>query len=130
MVPKCDLPMSMRDLRPISLCNVVYKILAKILVNRLQRVLPKCISKEHSGFISGRTILDNVMVATEIIHYLKCKTGGRKGEAALKIDINKAYDRVEWGYLFAIMERLGFDQQWIVWMRTCVTTVNYSILMN
>lgn len=69
LIPKCDSLMSMKDLRPITLCNVVYKILSKALANRLQLVLSKCISEEQSGFISGRSILDNVLVASEIIHY-------------------------------------------------------------
>ncbi|MCI14674.1 CNGC5-like protein, partial [Trifolium medium] len=63
LVPKCDHPNSMRDLRPISLCNVVYKILAKTLANRLQSVLDKCISVEQSGFVAGRSITDNVIIA-------------------------------------------------------------------
>lgn len=79
LVPNCVMPISMRDLRPISLCSVVYTILAKTLANRLQRVLSKCIFEEQSGFVSGRSVLDNVSVVSEIIHHLKCKTGGRKG---------------------------------------------------
>jgi len=120
----------MRDLRPISLCNVVYKILAKTLANRLQRVLDKCILIEQSGFVAGTTITDNILIASEIIHYLKCKTRGNKGEAALKIDINKAYDRVDWNYLFSIMKKMGFSPIWIKWMRMCVTTVSYHVLVN
>lgn len=120
----------MKDLRPISLCNVVYKILAKTLANRLQKILPKCISGEQAGFVSGRSIVDNVLIASEIIHHLRCKTGGKKGEATLKIDIRKAYDKVEWNYLLAILERMRFASQWITWMKMCFTTINYSILMN
>lgn len=71
-----------------------------------------------------------MLVASEIIHYLNCKTGGLRREAALKIDISKAYDRVDWGYLFAIMDKMGFDSKWIGWMKLCITTINYSIMMN
>lgn len=66
--------------------------------------LAKCISKEQSGFVSGRSILDNVLVAAEIIHYLRCKIGGKKAEAALKIDISKSCDRADRGYLLAILQ--------------------------
>lgn len=99
LIPKIDNPTSMRDMRPISLCNVLYKILAKVLTNRLKKVLSKCISEERSAFVEGRSILDNVLTAFEIIHHMKYKTKGAKGEVALKIDINKAYDRVDWGFL-------------------------------
>lgn len=74
LISKCEHPSSMKDLRLISLCNVIYKILAKVLANRLKEVIGKCISEEQSAFITGRSILDNALVASEIIHYLKCKT--------------------------------------------------------
>lgn len=64
---------SMRDLRPISICNIVYKILAKVLANRMKRVIFKCISEEQSAFIEGRSIIENALIASEIIHYMKCK---------------------------------------------------------
>lgn len=99
LIPECDQPNSMGDWRPISLCNVIYKLLSKMLANRLKRVLHKCISIEQTAFITERSILDNVVVANEIIHYLKCKSKGRQGEMALKIDIKKACDRMDWGYL-------------------------------
>lgn len=95
LIPKVDSPSPMRDLRPISLCNVLYKIVAKVLANRLKKLLPKCISEEQSAFVEGRSILDNVLIAFEIIHHMKCKTKGARGEVALKIDISKAYDRVD-----------------------------------
>lgn len=92
LIPKCDNPSSMRDLRPISLCNVIYKILAKTLANRLAKVISVCISEEQSAFISGRSIVDNALIATELLHYMKCKRNGVRGDAALKLDVSKAYD--------------------------------------
>ncbi|WJX44074.1 hypothetical protein P8452_31099 [Trifolium repens] len=130
LVPKCDNPLSMKDLRPISLCNVLYKMVSKLLANRMKRCLVKCVSEEQSAFIEGRSILDNALIAIEIIHALKRKTQGSKGELALKIDISKAYDRVDWGFLRGMLERLGFSNQWINWMMLCVSSVNYSVLVN
>jgi hypothetical protein len=130
LIPKCDRPTSMKDLRPISLCNVLYKMVSKMLANRLKVWLAKCVSEEQSAFLEGRSILDNALIAIEVIHALKRKTHGRKGNLALKIDISKAYDRVDWGFMRGILERLGFASQWIHWMMLCVSSVNYFVLVN
>ncbi|GAU14651.1 hypothetical protein TSUD_97150 [Trifolium subterraneum] len=120
LIPKCDNPTSMKDLRPISLCNVLYKMISKVLANRLKCCLDKCVSQEQSAFVEGRSILDNALIATEVIHALKRKTKGRRGELALKIDISKAYDKVDWGFLRGVMTRMGFTDVWIRWVMMCV----------
>ncbi|GAU17164.1 hypothetical protein TSUD_177940 [Trifolium subterraneum] len=130
LIPKCDNPTSMKDLRPISLCNVLYKMISKVLANRLKCCLDKCVSQEQSAFIEGRSILDNALIATEVIHALKRKTQGKRGELALKIDISKAYDKVDWGFLRGVMTKMGFTAVWIRWVMMCVSSVNYSVLMN
>ncbi|GAU20296.1 hypothetical protein TSUD_337770 [Trifolium subterraneum] len=107
LIPKCDNPTSMKDLRPISLCNVLYKMISKVLANRLKCCLDKCVSQEQSTFVEGRSILDNSLIATEVIHALKRKTKGRRGELTLKIDISKAYDKEDWGFLRGVMTRMG-----------------------
>jgi hypothetical protein len=84
LIPKIDNPTSMKDLRPISLCNVIYKIISKVLANRLKLLLNMYISLEQSAFVADRSILDNVTVAMETIHHMKCKTRGKVGEVALK----------------------------------------------
>ncbi|GAU45528.1 hypothetical protein TSUD_400750 [Trifolium subterraneum] len=130
LIPKCDNPTSMKDLRPISLCNVLYKMIFKVLANRLKCCLDKCVSQEQSAFVEGRSIRDNALIATEVIHSLKRKTTGRRGELALKIDISKAYDKVDWGFLRRVMTKMGFTDVWIRWVMMCVSSVNYSVLMN
>lgn len=109
LIPKCESPQSTKDLHPISLCNVIYKILSKVLCNRLKKVLPELVDKAQSAFISGRTIQDNILIAFVTIHMMKGKTKGKKGDVALKIDISKAYNRVDWGYLRDVLYRLGFS---------------------
>lgn len=74
LIPRCDSPKSMKDLQPISLCNVLYKVVSKVLANRLRRVISKCISEEQSTFVEERSILHNAMVTMEVVHHMKCKT--------------------------------------------------------
>jgi len=95
LIPKGNNQESMKDWRPIALCNVLYKVVAKVLANRLKLVLDKCISANQSAFVPGRSILDNAMAAIEIVHYLKSKEKGKNYDAALKLDISKAYDRID-----------------------------------
>jgi rRNA-processing protein FCF1 len=76
---------------------VLYKIISKVLANRLKPFLPQCISQEQSALVENRSIVDNVMIASEIIHRMKCRTKGKMGEVALKIDISKAYVGWIWG---------------------------------
>jgi hypothetical protein len=116
LIPKGDVQTSMKDWRPIALCNVIYKLVAKVLANRLKHVLNKCISANQSAFVPGRSILDNAMAAIEIVHFMKSKTRGKLGEVALKLDISKAYDRIDWEYLRGIMCKMGFSTQWISWI--------------
>ena len=113
LIPKIDCPTTMKDFRPISLCNVLYKIMAKVLANRLKLLLPSIINESQSAFVPRRSITDNVIATFEVIHHMKRKSQSNVGEVALKIDISKAYDRIKWGYLRAIMLKMGFVTQWV-----------------
>ena len=111
------------DYRPISLCNVLYKIAAKVLANRLKGILPVMSSEEQSAFVPGRLITDNVLIAYELSHYLLNKRRGKEGIAAVKADMSKAYDRGEWNFLAAMLCKLGFKQHWVDLIMKCVTSV-------
>ena len=95
LISKVECPIEIKQYRHTSLCQVVYKALAKILVNRLKPFLSRCISKNQSAFVPGRQILDNVILSHELMHFLKNKRHGKVGSMAVKLDMSKAHDRVE-----------------------------------
>ena len=130
LIPKMLNPTCLKNFRPISLCSVIYKIISKILANRLKPILDICISNTQSTFIPDRQILDNVIIAHEYMHYLKNKRQGLDGYMAIKLDMAKANDRVEWHFLQAAMQKMGLCSQWINWITRCMQTVTYSFNCN
>ncbi|KAL5782553.1 hypothetical protein ACOSP7_007582 [Xanthoceras sorbifolium] len=130
LILKIEHAVNMGDFRPISLCNVIYKIISKVLTNRLRGVLGELVSETQSAFIPGRSIFDNAIVGFECMHALKRKRKGKVGLLGLKLDMAKAYDRVEWWFLRAMLLTLGFPPAWVRIIMECVLTVKYSFLIN
>ena len=116
-----------KDLRPISLVGGLYKILSKVLANRIKRVMDKVISKSQNAFVEGRRILDAVLIANEIVDSTM-----RRKESGLvcKLDIEKAYDSIKWDFLLQVMGRMGFESRWLSWIKWCISTVSFSVLIN
>ena len=127
LVPKKANPSNLNEFRPISLVGCVYKILSKVLANRLKKVLSSVIDFNQSAFLEGRGLLESVLVANEMVDYLmKAKKSG----VFVKVDFEKAYDSVDWKFLYYMMGRLGFNCKWIRWIRACLELATVSVLVN
>jgi hypothetical protein len=130
LIPKIDQPETLKDFRPISLCTVIYKVISKCMVNRLRPILGDIVSINQSAFVSGRLIMDNALVAFECLHFIEHNTNTEKNFCAYKLDLSKAYERVDWDFLKKVMQRLGFSHQWVDWIMSCVTSVRYQVKFN
>ena len=120
----------MFDFRPISLCNVLYKIYSKVLANRLKKFLPSLITEHQSAFTKERLISNNIMVAFETLHHMKQHNSGKDGFMTIKLDMSKVHDRVGWVYLEKLLEKMGFCARWVALMMSCVKMVSYFIMVN
>lgn len=106
LIPKVDNPDKINQFRPISVCNVIYKVITKIIANRLKPLLDGLISPTQCSFVPGRHSADNIIIAQEIIH-TRANKKGKKGFVALKIDLEKAYDRLNWDFLDNTIKEIG-----------------------
>ncbi|PKI71328.1 hypothetical protein CRG98_008328 [Punica granatum] len=129
LVTKCQGASTFKDFRPISLCNVCYKVISKIIANMLKPLLERIISPNQTAFIEGRWINENGLLAQEILHTMR-KTKARRGWFGMKIDFTKVFDKLEWSFIIKILERLGFHQIFISWIFQCISTTTFSILLN
>ncbi|RVW99876.1 LINE-1 reverse transcriptase-like [Vitis vinifera] len=117
----------LKDFRPISLVGGLYKWLAKVLANRMKGVLAKVISTSQNDFVEGQQIMDAVLVANETIDSI---VKSNRGAILYKLDIEKVYDHVDWDFLLAVMEKMGFGERWCRWIKWCLSTVRYSVMVN
>jgi hypothetical protein len=117
LVPKKDHPRVLSDYRPICLVSSLYKILSKVLADRLKKVLGKLIDKVQSAFLSKRQIFDGVLVINELVDLAKQRDDNC---LLFKVDFERAYDTVSWKFLEYMMERMGFADTWLRWIRSCV----------
>ena len=129
LIPKMDQPSRLKEFRPISLCNVVYKVITKVLVNRLRPFLDELIGPLQGSFIPGRGTTDNIIIAQEVINYMH-KYKGKTGCLAFKVDLEKAYDSLSWEFLDAAIRDFGLPSNICDLIMTCVKSSSLSILWN
>lgn len=113
--------------RPISLCNTGYKLITKIIANRLKPILPKIIPENQGGFIQGRQIVDNFILVQEAIHSSLLR---KEQGMAIKLDLANAFDRVNHSFLLNVMSKFGFGENFIKWIRACISEPWIAPLVN
>ncbi|RVW23579.1 LINE-1 retrotransposable element ORF2 protein [Vitis vinifera] len=127
LIPKKEEAEDLGDFRPISLLGGLYKLMAKVLANRLKKVIGKVVSHDQNAFVTGRQILDSSLIANEVIDFWNKK--GNKG-VICNLDIEKAYDSINWKFLLKVMEKMGFGAKWLRWMWWCISTAKFSVMAN
>lgn len=128
LVPKKLDSMEMKDYRPIACCKVLYKVVSKILANRLKQLLPRIISENQSAFVKGRLLMENMLLASELVKdYHSDMVSSR---CVMKIDISKAFESVQWMFVLKSLSALGFPEKSIHWIRICITSPSFSVQVN
>lgn len=127
LIPKCENPVSLSDFRPISLIGCMYKILSKVLAARFKPNLNTFVGEVQSAFTGGRNIQDSILIANEIVDgWKKRKVRG----LIINLDLEKAFDNINWTFMFRMLRMLGYPDKWILWMHECLSTALVSILVN
>ena len=127
MVPKKEGADDFKDFRPISLVGSLYKLIAKVLGNRLKKVMSRLVNKAQNAFVEGRQILDASLIANEVIDSM---TRRKEKGILCKFDVEKAYDKLNWKFLLMVLREMGFGRKWIGWIKWCISTASFSVIIN
>ena len=117
----------MKDFRPISLVGSVYKLIVKVLANRLEKVMHGLVNTAQNAFVEGRQILDASLIANEVIDLILMK---KERGLLCKLDIEKTYDQMDWSFVLNVLQRMGFREKWSGWIKWCISTTSFLVLVN
>ena len=127
LIPKHDNAKEIKNYRPISCCNILYKV-SKVLANRLKVLLLELIEPNQCAFVKGRLLLENLLLATELVKdYHKLSI---KARSVLELDIPKAFDSVRWSFITDALRAMGIPDMFVQWIHTCLSTAAFSVSIN
>ena len=127
LIPKRGGVEDLKDFRPISLTGSIYKLIVKVLANRMKKVMNKLVNSAHNAFVEGRQILDASLIANEVINLMLKK---KEKWVLCKLDIEKAYDKINWNFLTTVLGKMGFKEKWLGWIKWCISTASFSFMLN
>lgn len=128
LIPKTESASHLGEFRPISCCNLVYKVITKVIANRLKPILQQGISKNQTAFLKGRSLGENVLLASELIRNYKSPSCPRS--CMLKVDIRKAFDTLSWDFVIKILQAQDFPTLFVTWIKECITSPRFSVAIN
>ncbi|XP_072077796.1 uncharacterized protein [Arachis hypogaea] len=117
LAPKFVRAKEIKDFKPISMVGCIYKVISKILVQKMHKIMPGLVGETHSAFVQGRKIHDGILIACETVQWLKLR---KKSSTIIKLDFQKAYDRVKWSFVDIVLQKMGFGRRWREWIKECV----------
>ena len=129
LFPNQDKPEGFNHFRPISLCNTIYKIITKVIANRFKIIMDKLVTPMQSSFVPGRHITDNIIITQEVVHSMR-RMRGKDGYMAVKIDLEKAYDRLNWDFILDTLQDIGIPNRLINVIMKCFTSTKMLVSWN